>query len=60
MPLGKRVDTQIKFKDANDTEKLELIIDNIRMNNLYNNLIIWIKYILYKVNPYYYKSSMRL
>ena len=39
MPLGKRIDTQMKYRNASDDEKLALIVDNIQMNNLYNNLI---------------------
>lgn len=40
MPMGKRIDVQMKYKNASDEIKINLILDNIRMNNLYNKMIL--------------------
>lgn len=38
LPMGKRIDIQMKMRNATSNEKLEFVVDNIKLNNLYANI----------------------
>ena len=39
MPMNVRIDTQLKHRNSSINDKIDIIVDNIRTNNLYNNMV---------------------